>query len=150
MSRIDFYHLTRKTLEEVLPKLLDKAYAGGKRVLLKTSAEKVEVLNTFLWTFDDVSFLPHGSRKDGFADEQPIWITDEDNNANKAQFLFLTGGAETNDAQSYERVFNIFDGTDTASLEQARRMWKDYKTAGFEMHYWQQEERGGWSEKTGN
>lgn len=149
MSRIDFYHLTRTSLEEVLPKLLNKAYAGGKRVLLKTNAEKVEPLNAFLWTYDDESFLPHGSRKDGFADEQPIWITDEDNNANKAQFLFLTYGAETKNAESYERVFNIFDGKNEELLQQARHLWQEYKTAGFEMHYWQQSERGGWEEKSG-
>ncbi len=147
MSRIDFYHLTRTTLEEVLPKLLTKAYTQGKRVLLKTGTEKVEALNTFLWTYDEESFLPHGSRKDGFADEQPIWITDEDNNANKAQFLFLTNGTETKNAESYERIFNIFDGKNTEAVEQARRLWKEYKTADYEMHYWQQSERGGWEEK---
>lgn len=149
MKRIDFYHLTRKSLEEVLPKLLCKAYAGGKRIIVKTTTDSIEPINTILWTYEDESFLPHGSKKDGFADEQPIWITDDDkNNANGAQFLFLTGGTQTEDAERYERIFNLFDGKNEASVEQARQMWKTYKDAGFEMHYWQQSEQGGWSEKT--
>lgn len=147
MSRIDFYHLTRQTLEDVLPRLLNKAYGENKRILVKTSDDKVESLNAQLWTYDDESFLPHGSKKDGFADEQPIWITSEDNNANGAPFLFLTCGAESDNIEKYERVFNIFDGNSAESLEQARRLWRAYKDAGFEVHYWQQTERGGWENK---
>lgn len=149
MSRIDFYHLKRQTLEEVLPKLLQKAYATGKRVMLKLPTEKVEEINAFLWTYNDESFLPHGSKKDGFADEQPIWLTDGDSNANNAQFLFLMCGAQSDIEQSsaFERVFNIFDGNNEPALEQARQQWKMYKDAGFEVHYWQQTAAGAWEQK---
>ena len=42
MSRVDFYHLQRQTLDEVLPKLLGKAYSTGKRILIKVgTAERV-------------------------------------------------------------------------------------------------------------
>ncbi|MBQ9270745.1 MAG: DNA polymerase III subunit chi [Alphaproteobacteria bacterium] len=149
MSRIDFYHLQRQTLEEVLPKLLQKAYAADKRVLLKLPTEKVEEINTLLWTYNDESFLPHGSKKDGFAEEQPIWLTDTDNNANNAQFLFLACGvqSEVECAAAFERVFNIFDGNNQTALEQARQLWKIYKEAGFEVHYWQQTSTGSWEQK---
>src|SRR5574344_1535969 len=90
MSRIDFYHLQKQTLEEVLPKLLVKAYSLGKNIKIKVSTEKkVEYINSYLWTFNDESFLPHGSKKDGFAQEQPIFISAEDENSNQASFLFL-------------------------------------------------------------
>ena len=147
MSRIDFYHLTRHSLEDVLPKLLNKAYTGGQRILVKASAEKTETLNALLWTYDEESFLPHGTKKDGFADSQPIWITDDDNNANNARFLFLICGAESDNIEQYERVFNIFDGNNEEALLQARHLWKTYKDAGYELHYWQQNERGGWENK---
>lgn len=150
MSRIDFYHLQRQTLDEVLPKLLQKAYSTGKRILLKTSPETVESINTYLWTFNDESFLPHGSRKDGFAAEQPIWITDTDENANSAEFLFLINNAEVECeiAQKFERVFNLFDGNSEVALNQARKLWKKYKTAEFEVYYWQQNLSGLWEQKT--
>ena len=149
MSRIDFYHLKRRSLDGTLPVLLQKAYAVGKRVLLKTTPETVETLNALLWTYNDESFLPHGSKKDGFAAEQPIYITSDDANANAAEFLFTVNGAECKceQAGAFERVFNIFDGNDEEALAQARRLWKTYKDAGFEVCYWQQTEDGKWEQK---
>jgi len=150
MSRIDFYHLQKQKLDEVLPALLNKAYSTGKRILLKIGhAEKLESLNTWLWTFNDESFLPHGSKKDGFAEQQPIWLTADEDNANNAEFLFLVDGAEVNaeTAAQFERVFNIFDGRSQDALSQARRLWKAYKDAGNEVYYWQQSDRGAWEQR---
>lgn len=150
MSRVDFYHLQKQTLEEVLPKLLSKAYSTGKHIVVKIGTpERIEFLNTELWTFNDESFLPHGSKKDGFAAQQPIWLTDADDNPNNAAFLFLTDGAEisTDKLSDYERIFNIFDGNSDEALLQARNLWKEFKQAGCEVYYWQQTEKGVWEQK---
>lgn len=147
--RIDFYHLQKQTLEEVLPKLLEKAYATGKMIKIKVGNEdRVEFLNTFLWTYQDESFLPHGSKKDGSAEQQPIWLSAADDNPNNAALLFLTDEAEiAADIAAYERIFNIFDGNNPQALEQARGLWKTLKNAGAELHYWQQDSSGSWHEK---
>ena len=150
MSRVDFYHLQRQTLDEVLPLLLAKAYQTGKRIFVRVGTpERVEFINNTLWTYDDEAFLPHGSAKDGFAAEQPIWLTSDAQNANRAEFLFLVDGAEATVAEigTYERVFNIFDGNSDEAMAQARRLWKDYKEAGNEVYYWQQSARGTWENK---
>lgn len=147
MIRIDFYHLQKQTLEEVLPKLLSKAYVTGTRIKIKTLEDRVEYINSFLWSFNDESFLPHGSKKDGFAEEQPIWISSDSNNSNHAEFLFLIDGAEDNVSQ-YNRVFNIFNGNSEEALIQARRLWKEYKNAGYEVYYWQQSPSGNWEQKS--
>ena len=69
MSRVDFYHLQKQSPEEVLPVLLNKAYAAGCKICLKTiSEERVTYWNGYLWTYNDESFLPHGSKKDGFTE----------------------------------------------------------------------------------
>ena len=148
--RIDFYHLQKQTLEDVLPKLLEKALSTGQKIKVKVgNEERVEFLNAHLWTYRDESFLPHGSKKDGFGADQPVWLSAEDDNPNGAKLLFLTDGAETSpdEIQKFERVFNIFDGSNAESLQKARDCWKGLKSAGFEMHYWQQDERGAWLEK---
>ena len=65
MSRVDFYHLQKQPLEDVLPKLLEKAYSTGQNTLVRVGTEeRVEFLNSLLWTYNDASFLPHGSKKD--------------------------------------------------------------------------------------
>lgn len=150
MTRVDFYHLQKQSLETVLPKLLNKAYETGEKILLKIGTpERVEFLNSLLWTYNEESFLPHGSKKDGFADRQPIWLTAESDNPNNANFLFLVDGAEIEPAHAgvFSRIFNIFDGNSEEALQQARNLWKNYKEAGFEINYWQQTDAGIWERK---
>ena len=149
MSRIDFYHLQKQNLEEVLPKLLEKAYASGKKIKVKIGNElRVEFLNALLWTYNDESFLPHGSKKDGNAEMQPIWLSTDDDNLNDAQLLFLTDGAQPPETiENFERIFNIFDGNNTEAFENALTLWRKFKTLGGELHYWQQDANGRWTEK---
>ena len=123
MTQVDFYHLQKQSLENVLPKLLEKAYATGKPIKVKVgNEERVEFINSALWSYDEQSFLPHGSKKDGFGEEQPIWISAGDDAPNQAVFLFLVDGAVVapDVLSQYERVFNIFDGNSEAALNQAR------------------------------
>lgn len=150
MTRVDFYHLQKQSLEEVLPKLLEKAYQTGNKTVLKIGNEqRVEFINTHLWTYNDQSFLPHGSRKDGNAAEQPIWLTSDDDNPNQATLLFLVDGAQKSPEEltAFDRVFNIFDGHSEPALAQARQFWKTLKTSDVELHYWQQDDAGRWTEK---
>ncbi|MBR1600838.1 MAG: DNA polymerase III subunit chi [Alphaproteobacteria bacterium] len=150
MSRVDFYHLQKQSLDEVLPKLLTKVYNTGKRAVIRIGDEqRLEQINSYLWTFQDDSFLPHGCRKDGFASEHPIWLTSQNDNPNQAQFLFLVESAEcdTEELALYERIFYIFDGNSEQALVQARNLWKKYKNCGCEVFYWQQNNSGKWEQK---
>lgn len=150
MPRIDFYHLQKQNLEAVLSRLLEKAYASGKPIKVKIGNEmRIEFINTLLWTYNDESFLPHGSRKDGSAELQPIWLTAGDDNPNGAEMLFLVDGAQVaqEETEKFERVFNIFDGNNPEAVNQARQFWKTLKTGGAELHYWQQDQSGRWTEK---
>ncbi len=138
----------RGGIEEVLPRLLERTLAAGKRaVVLLSSAERVEALNAHLWTFDAGSFLPHGAARDGNAERQPVWLTHVEENPNGAQFLFVADGARTSRPDAWERVSEIFDGHDDAVVADARDRWRDYKAQGHALEYWQQGERGGWEKK---
>lgn len=149
MTDINFYHLTARPLEWALPKLLEKSLQAEARVVVMASSEeRVADLNAHLWTFDQDSWLPHGSEKDGNAELQPIWLTIADENPNQARFLFLTDGAVSGQVGDYERVFELFDGRNDDAVRAARARWKDYKTAGHTLAYWRQTESGGW-EKAG-
>ena len=150
MSQIDFYHLQKQSLEQVLPKLVEKAYATGKHIKIKVGNDaRVEFINATLWTYDDEAFLPHGTKKDGFAKEQPIWISAEDDNPNQADMLFLVDGAdiELAQAEQFTRIFNIFDGNDEHALQQARTFWKDISATNNSKNYFQQDENGHWHKK---
>lgn len=148
MTQIGFYHLLRMPLEQALPKLLEKALSAGmKAVVLAGSAERVEHLNGLLWTYDPDSWLPHGSRKDGEPDLQPVWLTDTDENPNGATALFCCDGAASARVADYTRVLDLFDGNDDQAVQAARERWKRWKADGHQLVYYQQTERGGWEEK---
>lgn len=148
MTEISFYHLTRSNLEQTLPRLLEKALQGGARCLVMVGVhERVEPLSAHLWTYDPAAFLPHGTRRDGDAESQPVWLTDEDENPNAATMLFLTDGAASQKIGDYRRCFDLFDGRDESAVAQARERWKQYRAAGHTVSYWQQTESGGWEKK---
>ena len=149
--RVDFYHMQLSSVEQVLPKLLEKAYATGKRVLVKVGNEaRVDFLNTALWTYEDESFLPHGTKKDGNAALQPIWLTSGDDNPNQAEMLFLVDGAKIaiDSLSQFARVLTLFDGSDPDSLSQARDFWRQVKNSGNECVYWQQDNNGSWHQQS--
>jgi DNA polymerase-3 subunit chi len=150
MTQIAFYHLQRSPLEAVLPRLLEKTLEAEKRALVLAASEaRIEALNALLWTYNPNSWLPHGSAKDGYAEDQPVWLTTGEENLNGAQFLFLTDGMAAADPGAFERCFDLFDGNDDAAVAAARERWKALKEAGHELTYWQQNQQGKWEEKAG-
>jgi DNA polymerase-3 subunit chi len=148
MTEIGFYHLTRTPLDRALPKILEKALEAGKRaVVIAGSDERVAVLNAALWTYDQDSFLPHGTAREGEAARQPVWLTAEDENPNGAQIVVLTDGATVAEMAAFERCLDMFDGNDPAAVAAARERWRAAKAAGHALTYWQQTDRGGWAKK---
>lgn len=147
MAEIRFYHLTRKTLEQVLPDMLEKTLERGlKAVVMAGSPERVEALTQYLWTYRPEGFLPHGNAKDGHADRQPVWLTTDDERPNEASILFLTDGAQSARLSDYQRVCEMFDGNDEGAVASARQRWAGYKESGHELSYWQQNEKG-WTQQ---
>jgi DNA polymerase-3 subunit chi len=148
MTSVAFYHLQKSTLERALPKLLEKTVETGNRaVVMAGTDDRVEALNGILWTYENDSWLPHGSSKDGAPEDQPVWLTTNDENPNQSQFLFLTDGASSDHVGEFERCFELFNGLDNAAVGAAREHWKAYKDAGFDLTYWQQNDNGKWMEK---
>jgi DNA polymerase-3 subunit chi len=145
VAEIGFYHLTRSTLEEALPRLLEKVLASGQRAVVRTvTRERLELLDRHLWLYSRESFLPHGSEADGLAQHQPVWLTTTIENPNGAGVLVLVEGARMEDASAFARVLDLFDGQDEEALSAARERWRRARDLGHRLVYWQQSQRGGW------
>ena len=146
MTETLFYHLERRSLEEILPGLVEKSLSRGWRAAIKTdSSERSDTLDTLLWTYDDQSFLAHAQMGDGKAEDQPVLITVEEGNPNSAEIFFYVGGAMPGDWDSLKglaRVVLLFDGKDAQALAQARAAWKEAKTAGHDVTYWKETSAG--------
>ena len=149
MTEVLFYHLQNMSLENVLPPLLEKSLERGWRVVVQsTSIERTETLDAHLWTYRDDSFLPHGSWRAGDASDQPIVLAAGEDNPNRANVRFLIDNAALPaDSQGYDRLVLLFDGDDDDALAAARGAWTDCKSRGFEVTYWQADERGRWQRR---
>jgi DNA polymerase III subunit chi len=148
MTEVLFYHLERQPLERVLPSLLEKTLERGwKAVVRSGNEERLESLDIALWTYRDDSFLPHGMRKDGNAELQPIYLTTGEETPNGAGIVFLVDGAETEAFSEFNRVVYLFDGRDAEAVSLARRQWKAAKAAQCTVTYWQQSAQGRWEKK---
>jgi len=147
MTEIRFYHLERSPLEQVLPKMLMTSLQRDWRaVVIVRSDERVEALNALLWVYDKDGFLPHGTKREGHADKQPVWLTTDEENPNGAHVVFLVDGSEIADPAKFELCCEMFDGRDDEAVQRARAHWKTWKQAGHEVTYWQQTDKG-WEKK---
>jgi DNA polymerase-3 subunit chi len=149
VTEVLFYHLQNMSIENVLPPLLEKSLERGWRVVVQsTSPERTEALDAHLWTYSDDSFLPHATARASDARDQPIILSAEEGNPNGANVRFLIDNAALPaDTDSYERVVLVFNGEDAEALAAARQAWKDCKSRGFDVTYWQTDERGRWQRR---
>jgi DNA polymerase III subunit chi len=143
VAEIGFYHLLSMPLERALPKLLERARAEGYPIVVRAgSVERVAQLDAILWTYDEASFLPHGSARDGNAAAQPIWLTERGENPNGASMLVLVDGVEADDLEAFVRCADLFDGNDDSAVEAARERWRSARESGHVPTYWQQTASG--------
>jgi len=149
MTEALFYHLDGQTLEGLLPQLLQRSLDRGWKVVVQVgSDERLAALDSLLWTYDEAAFLPHGTREDGHASLQPIFLsTDAIECPNGADVRFLVDRARPDgDLGRYQRLIIVFDGADLDALADARLDWKALKAGGLDCTYWQQV-NGKWTRK---
>jgi len=146
MTETLFYHLEKRSLEEILPGLVEKSRARGWKALIRAdTADRADAIDSLLWTYDDQSFLAHAQGGDGEAAGQPVLITVEDGNPNSAEIAFYVGGAAPADWSGMgglARIVLLFDGRDGAALDMARAAWKEAKGAGHDVTYWKETPSG--------
>ena len=147
MTDVNFYQLATRPLDAVLPRLLEKAVAGGYRTVIRSAdAALLARLDAALWTYDAGSFLPHAV--DGpFAAAQPVLLTAEPADANAADLAAVVDGVLPGDLGAYRRVLYLFDGGDPAALDRARGHWRALKDRdGVTPVYWREGDGGRWEQ----
>lgn len=149
MGAAYFYHLTRRSLDAVLPMLLGKSLEAGWRVYVRgTQSDQLAFLDEKLWLGSEEGFLPHGIENGDHDADQPILLGTSEKPANGANCLMSVSGAAVSpeDVTGMERVCVIFDGNDDQALNHARSQWKSLVDAGCSAQYWS-EESGQWEKK---
>ncbi|MCA3244484.1 MAG: DNA polymerase III subunit chi [Alphaproteobacteria bacterium] len=165
MTPVAFYQVQEATpaaVDAVLPGLLQKAYETTTVLVVAPTAARAQRLDEGLWgglgNLGPSSFLPHGTPLKGDPTRQPILLVnledDPDPRGHQAhpgglRLPVVLAGAESALppllATVPEKLCYLFSTTPT-EVERARSLYKDYKTAGYPLQYFQQE-AGRWVKK---
>jgi len=139
--QVDFYHLTRQPVTQVVPRLAERVVASGRRLLIVSSdAAQRSALDQRLWDYAADSFLPHAQSGEGDDSVQPVLIAPVPAAGNGARCILIADGLWRDEALAFDRAFHLFD---EASILAARAAWKELGAhAGVERRYWKQGERG--------
>lgn len=145
MIDIQFYQLTVTPLERALPKLLEKALASGQRAVVYCgSEERAEQLNQLLWTYDPNSFLPHGTARDGNAQQQPVYLAAGQENINEATVAVAVDDNLVEPSSSLMRILDLYHAENPQSMRSAVERQAYYSAAGHRVACLVQNERGEW------
>lgn len=143
--QVDFYHLTARPLEQVLPRIAEKVVdSGGRLLIVAQDADRRDRLDKLLWSYAPASFLPHAQVGAGNDAIQPVLIGSDAIAANGARNIAIADARWRDEALDFDRAFHFFD--DEAIVE-ARAAWRVLADkVGVERRYWKQDENGRWEQ----
>ena len=136
MTRVDFYILTadESSRDRFACALTGKALCQGRQVYIHTgSRESALLLDDLLWTFRDISFIPHALADDKAGGNGPVCIGWDGDSPVSGDVLINLGTDIPASAADFSRVMEIVV-TDAASRQQSRDRYRRYRELGFELH----------------
>lgn len=145
MQLVTFYQYCHDSVERTICKLLEKVYTTGKNALvLLENSEQVAMLDSMIWTYATMSFLPHGSPQMPESEwkKQPIFLTDTLHNPNDAKIVVTAQGNIIDESETYERCIDLVSESD---VDRAKERMETYKNRGCQVTWWQQDLKGSWT-----
>lgn len=145
MTRVDFYILPEsggQSRDQFACALTAKVWKAGHRVCLLTDdRESAGAFDNLLWTYQDISFVPHALADSGNLDETPILIGWGDpailqNDKIGADVLINVADSLSNIdqyAHGFARITEIVGG-DAQQRQSARARYREYRDQGHELH----------------
>ncbi len=136
MTRADFYIVPEPAIPyRFVCQLADKVRNEGYDIYVHAaSREAAATIDDLLWTFRDISFLPHAAidSADGVED-CPIIIGWQGETPARRRVLINLSGAMPDNPDAYERIIEVVP-SDPDGRQQARLRYKDYRDKGMTMH----------------
>jgi DNA polymerase III subunit chi len=115
-------------------RLLRKAYRRALRVVVCGEPEILSRLDTLLWTFEQLEFVPHarlrsGERPDAMLGRTPIWLADAAASWPRADVVVNLGEQPIEEPGRFDRIIEIV-GDAQADRQAGRARWRAYASLG--------------------
>jgi DNA polymerase-3 subunit chi len=114
-------------------RLLRKARATGAKVVVTGEAEDLRRLDTELWAFAALEFIPHahvGAAEAQVVAASPVVLADGPRGTPHQEVLVNLGGAVPEGFERFERLIELVSQDESDRLA-ARARWKHYADRGY-------------------
>ena len=136
MARADFYIVDEQaTPHRFVCQLVEKVRQEGYDIYIHAaSRDEAAILDGLLWTFRDISFLPHAAvDAAGAVEDCPVIIGWEGETPPARRVLINLSHAAPAQTDGYERIVEVVP-SDPDARRQARVRYRDYRDKGLELH----------------
>ena len=133
MGRADFYILKGNTTASRFScSIASKAWSRGHSIyIVTTDKDAAAKLDDLLWTFQDISFLPHATIDDE-PEGAPVIIGWPGVEPPRADVMINLTESIPDCADKYDRVIEII-AEEPLQRDRGRERYKSYRDMGFEM-----------------
>lgn len=134
MTRVQFYHNTPDTLA-LACELTARAYGGGRQVVLRMAdTAAAQEIDSQLWRFDPLAFVPHVMVGAALANETPVIIAAAPDNGAwpHHDMLFNLAADVPHDCEAFRMVVEIVGQSEEDKVP-ARLRWQHYKSRGLHL-----------------
>jgi DNA polymerase-3 subunit chi len=114
-------------------RLLRKAVASGAKVVVTGESRQLGELDTALWTFSALEFVPHcqvTAATPTMLAASPVVLAESARSAPHQQVLVNLGGAVPEGFERFERLIEVV-GLGDDDRQQGRQRWKHYADRGY-------------------
>ncbi|RYG14959.1 MAG: DNA polymerase III subunit chi [Burkholderiales bacterium] len=114
-------------------RLLRKAVGNGAKVVVTGEGGLLRELDTALWTFSALEFLPHcmGTGDAALLAASPIVLVEGAHGVPHQQVLVNLGARVPDGFERFERLIEVVAQNDEADRLGARNRWKHYADRGY-------------------
>lgn len=112
--------------------------------MLLDNIERMEEINDLLWTFDDTSFIPHGSQSDLNAEKQKVYLTCNEENPNNSKIIFSVDGIIIKKPDDWTRCVYIFNEQNLLVTDELESYKREIKDLEYIQKYFEQDQNGKW------
>jgi len=139
LEKAFFYNMSHRDVVADIAWLAENIFKKNNRIVIFcTDQETTEVVDDFLWSTRDDSFIPHSKKKDGKDTFDPILVTADLDGSYEHNVLLALNGVliKEKDWQRFAKIYYFFDDQDIREKENARSMWKSFSSLNIECKYW--------------
>ena len=114
-------------------RLLRKAAGSGAKVVVTGQADVLRTLDTQLWTFSALEFIPHchaAVAEPMVVAASPVVLADTPRGTPHHQVLVNLGGSVPDGFERFERLIELVTREDE-DRQQARQRWRHYADRGY-------------------